>query len=148
MLPNSNQLQHHQRILITGERAYEILSTCRQVLDTQNKPYDLFTDQGQSINFAPMVFIISSTFTDYDPHILLIDAVSNDDFDDFDKLAERLPKSGTLVYNSADSNALKISEKELLDVRKEEYKDGHIIAAAKTLVCRIGITEEMFNEVL
>ena len=148
MSPILNQIQNHQRILITGERAYEILSTCRQVLDAQKKPYDLLTDREQSIKSAPMVFIVSSTFTDYDPHIVLIDAVSNEDLDKFNQLVEGLPKSGTLVYNSNDSNTLKIGKKELVDVHKEEYEGDDINSAARTLVRRIGISEEMFNKSL
>lgn len=143
-----NKIQNHQRILITGVRAYEILSTCRQVLDAQKKPYDLLTDREESIKSAPMVFIISSTFTDYDPHIVLVDAVSNEDFDKFNQLVEGLPKSGTLVYNTNDSNANKIGKKELVDVHKEEYKSNEINSAARALVRRIGISEEIFNKAL
>ena len=142
------QLQHHQRILITGDRAYEILSVCRQVLDAQKKPYDLFTDQEQSINFAPMVFIVSSSFADYDPHIVLVDTVYSEDLDKFNQLADRLPKSGTLVYNSADSNTLKIGKKKLVDVHKEEYNGSDVNSAAKKLVRRFGISEEIFNQAL
>ena len=143
-----SQIQHHQRILITGERAYEILSTCRQVLDARDKPYDLLTDREHSINSAPMVFIVSSSFSEYDPHIVLIDAVSDKDLDKFIQMAKALPKSGTLVYNSADTNALKIGEKELVDVHKEEYKGSDISSAAKQLLRRFGISEEMFDNAL
>ncbi len=141
-------IQHHQRILITGARAHDILKTCRKVLDARNKPYDVLTDEEQSISKNPIVFIVSSSFKDFDPHIILIDAVSNTHKDTFQSMADGLPKSGTLVYNSSDALAKEIGTKELEDVHLEEYTGEDTSSAAKKLLCRIGISEKIFDQTI
>ena len=143
-----NQIQNHQRILITGERAYEILASCRRVLDVEGKPYDIFTDQEQAINNGPIVFIVSASFTNYDPHIVLVDAVADEHKGKFLDLINGLPKSGTLVYNSSNASAKEIGEIELEDIHKEEYAETEVTSAARALVRRIGINEEIFNKAL
>lgn len=148
MTEEINQIQHHQRILITGARAYEILACCRKVLDAQTKPYDLLTDQEQSINSGPIVFIVSASFENYDPHIVLVDAVTDEHKHQFDGLVDGLPKSGTLVYNTSDAIAKEIGERELVDVHKEEYSGEDVASAARALIRRIGISEEIFNTAL
>lgn len=143
-----NQIQHHQRILITGTRAYEILAICLKVLDAQSKPYDILTDQEQSITDGSIVFIISASLKNHDPHIVLVDTVTNEQKEQFRSLVDGLPKSGTLVYNSSDANAKEIGEKELEDVHKEKYTDEDSNSSARALIRRIGINEEIFNKSL
>lgn len=148
MAKEINQIQHHQRILITGPRAYEILALCKKVLDAHTKPYDILTDQEQSISNDPIVLIVSANFKDYNPHIVLIDAVIDAHKDQLNALAVGLPRSGTLIYNSTDTRAKEIGEKELEDVHKEEYKGEDVHAAAKKLVQQIGISEDMFDSAI
>jgi len=139
-------IQNHQRILITGSRAQEILESCRKVLDSQSKPYDFLTDQEQSIGSGPIVFIVSENYADYDPHIILIDMVNMDHRNEFEALANDLPKSGTLVYNGSDEIAKEIGSKERDNVHREEYHGDDVTSAAKKLVRRIGISEEIFDK--
>jgi len=139
------QIQHHQRILITGSRANSILSLCRKVLDAQNKPYDILTDQEQSIDKGPIVFIVSDTFGNFDPHIVLIDHVDAGHEREFRAMAEGLPKSGTLVYNGTDHLAKEIGNLDLKDVHKEEYHSDDVTSAARRLVNRIGISDKIFD---
>jgi len=146
MSDETSRIQHHQRILITGSRANSILGLCRKVLDAQNKPYDILTDQEHSIETGPVVFITSESFENFDPHIVLIDQVNTNNENEFRAMAENLPKSGTLVYNGTDQLAKEIGNLELEDVHKEEYSSGDETSAAKRLVKRIGISEEMFDK--
>jgi len=142
----TSQIQHHQRILITGPRAQIILEGCRKVLNAQNRPYDILTDKEESLNQGPIVFITSDKFTDFNPHIVLVDSVPSEYADKFEALVGGLPKSGTLVFNGSDESAKKIGNKELEDVHKEEYTGTDVSSAVKKLVRRIGIPEEVFDK--
>ena len=140
-----DKIQHHQRILITGNRSVDILNCCRKVLDYYKRPYDLATSQETKIGTGPIILIESSNnLNSYQPHIALIDEVTQDTKDDYMKLADGLPKSGTLVFNQSNKLAKDISDIGRTDVHLEPFQTG-VSEAAKALLKRIGISEESFK---
>ena len=120
-------------------------------------------------------------FLKYDHHIALISGTAWDHINvyptekeylsQFEKLADRTPKAGTLAFCTEDKEAKRIGTVERTDVRQEPYetpkykiKDGQFllngetsvklfgkhnmqnIEGARTILKRIGITNEQFYE--
>ncbi len=143
-----DQIQHHQRILLTGKRAQEIFSHCQRVLDFHKKAYDYVLPEAQRISEGPIVFIISDDANQaLEPHIALIDLIPDQEKDKFELLVDSLPKSGTVVYNEGDKVVNEICSKERKDVHRVAYKND-TQEAAKGLLKRIGINEARFNQAL
>ncbi len=144
-----DKISHHQRILISGNRAKDILSVCTKVLDHYQKPYDLITPNGEQIANGPIVFIqAEGDFSSFHPHIALIDEVSANSKETYEQLANGIPKAGTLVYNTTNAMANAICSAPRPDVYREEYKEASVNAAAMALLRRIGISEKHFADAL
>ncbi len=143
-----DQIQHHQRILLTGNRAEEIFSHCQRVLDFHNKAYDHVLPGDQHISEGPIVFIISDdAYEALEPHIALIDHIADGEKEKYESLVDSLPKSGTVVYNEGDKVVNELCSKERTDVHRVAYKND-TLEAAKGLLKRIGINEAGFNQAL
>lgn len=143
---NLNQIQHHQRILITGKRGSEIFTHCKKVMDFYKRDYDVISDGSESVSEGPVVFIVSDqNLTEFEPHIALLDQVAPEEKAELEQLADSIPKSGTIVYNESDKLAFGIGSKERTDVHRESYKND-TTAAAKSLLKRIGINEARFDQ--
>jgi hypothetical protein len=142
-----DKIRHHQRILITGERAKDILSVCTHVLDHYQKPYDVISADQDRIERGPIVFITANDdFNAYHPHIALVDQITNLTKEAFEKLANEIPKAGTLVYNATNPLAKAICSTPRADVYREEYNESSVNAAASALLRRIGISEKHFAD--
>jgi hypothetical protein len=139
-------IQHHQRIVITGPKAHEILELSRKTLSDQKREYDIITPNEEKISDAPVALMIVpiEAIDQWDPHVVLIDEVPDEKKNIFLQIADQMPKSGTLVYNTADKNAEEIGAQERADVHRVPYAGGKTIEAAKALLQRLGIREAEF----
>ena len=141
------KIAHHQRILITGLRASEILDYCKKVLDYHGKSYDLWNEE-DDLSDGPIVLITASDdFMAYEPHIVLIDDVPDNQLETYQELANGIPKSGTIVYNMSDKTVKEIGSKERTDVHQVPF-DGELGSAVRGLLQRIGIAGERFNQAI
>ena len=144
-----DQILHHQRILVTGNRSSEIIDACCKVLDHYHRHYDLVSSKKTRIGVGPIAIIeASDDLIAYDPHIALIDEVSDSNKSMYETLASCMPKSGTLVYNELNKTAKEICSEERKDVHLEAYASGDVQDAAMALLKRVGISEESFKSVL
>lgn len=142
------QIENHQRVLITGPRKSQILEACKTVLNFYAKPYSWIDEEGTlQGSEESLVFIVAGgEADDYLPHIALIDSIKEKEQDSYLRLANSIPKSGTLVYNLDDEIAEAICAVERPDVHQETYS-GNEIEAAKGLLRRLGVTEDRFDAV-
>ena len=194
------QSDNKQRIVIAGSHGKTtITGTIIHVLNYWKRDFDYVIgakingiDETIKLSNAPVIIIEGDEyftspldpepkFLKYDHHIALISGTAWDHInvypseksylEQFEKLADRTPKAGTLVYCTDDKQAKKIGNAERNDVRKEPYetpkykvKDGAFvingntpvklfgkhnmqnIEGAKTILKRIGITDEQFYE--
>ncbi|SMD37856.1 UDP-N-acetylmuramate: L-alanyl-gamma-D-glutamyl-meso-diaminopimelate ligase [Reichenbachiella faecimaris] len=194
------QSDNKQRIVITGSHGKTtITGTIIHVLNYWKRDFDYVIgakikgiEETIKLSNAPVIIIEGDEyftspldpepkFLKYDHHIALISGTAwdhinvypteNSYLQQFEKLADRTPKAGSLVYCIEDKQAKKIGSKERDDVRQDSYetpkykvKDGVFvingdtpvklfgkhnmqnIAGAKTILKRIGITDEQFYE--
>ncbi|MFT6867105.1 MAG: UDP-N-acetylmuramate: L-alanyl-gamma-D-glutamyl-meso-diaminopimelate ligase [Cyclobacteriaceae bacterium] len=188
-------INNKQRILITGNHGLEKISKIiRAVLDHLKKPYG-YMDSSESIALEnPIIFYKGGSelengealFHQFQPHIALIYKISEklpegyESFEqylgEYEKLADNLPKSGSIVYSESDNVTMMIGKKERVDVRAIEFdklvgqktKSGYILkfendafevvtdnenflshaAASLAFLKRIGITEAQFHAAL
>lgn len=188
-------IQNKQRILITGNHGLEkITKIIRSVLDHVNKPHG-YMDNEQSINMDGPIILYKggselengeAIFHQFNPHIALIYKISDklpegygsfDEYlEEFEKMADNLPKAGSIVYNESDDVTMMIGKKEREDVRAIEFdtlagqktKSGYLLkfendafevvtdnenflahaAASKAFLKRIGITDAQFYSAL
>lgn len=133
--------------MITGASAPAILSHVRKVLDHHGRHYDLMTPTETHIGDGPIVLIVPERYDGQAlaPHILVIDRVDENEKAHITQLADGLPKAGTVVYNSSDKTVEAICGTKRADVYQEPYKEG-AENAARSLLKRIGITEQMFDQ--
>lgn len=193
------QCSDKQRIVIAGSHGKTtITALIIHILNFCNKPFDYLVgaavpglDLTVRLSNAPIIIIEGDEyltspidrvpkFLKYDHHIALISGIEWDHMNvfptfeeyvkQFDLLADKTPKAGTLVYCEEDNLVTVICTKERTDVKTFEYKThphtinngrtflespkGPVevkifgkhnmqnIAAAFALVQRIGITEE------
>jgi len=140
-----DKILNHQRIVITGKRAKPIIDLCAKVLRHHGRTFDLISETEETLSNGPIVFIqANGDAASYHPHILLIDEVDQADMQAFSKIADGLPKAGTLVFNKSNAAAKAIGGTSRPDVYLEEVKDGSTEAAAKGILKRIGISESQF----
>lgn len=141
-----SSIQDHQRILITGPRKREILEYCSKVLNHYQKEFAFIDESGELVGESEsIVFIISGgEAQDFQAHIALIDEVSNEEFESYTDLANSIPKSGTLVFNTENVNANNICASDRVDVHKETFA-GDPSQAARGLLRRIGVNDERFD---
>ncbi|MEP3387469.1 MAG: Mur ligase domain-containing protein [Reichenbachiella sp.] len=194
------QSNNKQRIVIAGSHGKTtITGTIIHVLNYWKRDFDYVIgakingiDETIKLSNAPVIIIEGDEyftspldpepkFLKYDHHIALISGTAWDHInvypteknylEQFEKLADRTPKAGTLVYCTDDKQAKKIGSAERADVRQEPYetpkykvKNGAFaingdtplklfgkhnmqnIEGAKTILKRIGITDEQFHE--
>lgn len=141
------KIAHHQRILITGPRADEILEQAGKVLTSHHREYDVVTATNHETTHAPVALIIHEDFDRIDPHIVLVDEVSAAEKDLYEKMADNMPKSGTLVYNTGNTTAKAICEKDRTDVHKVPFS-GDTENATRALLKRMGIHETDFDKAI
>lgn len=174
---NTDLIKNKQRILIGGNRgADEIFQMVKTVLCHIRKPAD-FIELGHpaKLSDAPIVIIKGgdnlnngkASFHDLNIHILLVHEVIddlpdgygtfNEYVDQYEQLADGLPKAGSYIFNEADDVALLMGKKEREDVKNIEYsalstnelgarKQTFLeqAAGAKALLNRIGVSDEQF----
>lgn len=194
------QSDNKQRIVIAGSHGKTtITGTVIHVLNYWKRDFDYVIgakingiDETIKLSNAPVIIIEGDEyftspldsepkFLKYDHHIALISGTAWDHInvypteksylEQFEKLADRTPKAGTLVYCTDDKRAKKIGTVDRDDVRQEPYetpkykvKDGSFvlngdtpvklfgkhnmqnIEGAKTILKRIGITDKQFYE--
>ena len=191
------RIKNKQRIFIGGnEGTEEILQIICHTLDKINKPYALPDSKERDLDEAP-IFLYSGLddlspttnsagFHDLRPHIAVLHKIkeptppSYHSFEEYinqyEILADQLPKAGTLIYYQSDNVSMIIGKKERDDLNNIEYakiknniqKDRIIlkfdsgeviinsgnhaiigeISAALTLLKRLGVKEEQFTESL
>ena len=153
-----------------------------------NKPFMAFRSNDPEneieVNDAPVVITLCALehLRDHEHHIVLVTAINDkeDDFDgavrEYEKMLDRSPKAGCVIYNDEDSASALIGKKEREDVVRLEYKapketsqngevafeidKEHLIKSkvsqynptylkgAYTLLQRIGIKESQFIQAL
>ncbi|GAB2569930.1 UDP-N-acetylmuramate--L-alanine ligase [Spirosoma areae] len=201
------QSQQKQRVVIAGSHGKTtITAIILHVLTHHNRtfdywigdPIDGFDTTVRLSSTAPLIIIegdeyasspIDSRpkFLHYQPHIALISGIAWDHInlyptwdeyvDQFESLAEAMPKAGILIFDESDDMLDVIGQKERTDITKipyfphpSEVVDGHTylitklnkripinlfgqhnlknIAGAITVCDRIGITEDQFYEAI
>lgn len=189
-----DQIRNKQRILIGGNHgASEIFDLCRQLATSLGKKADfvnLSTDANWTLTDAPTVIMTGADhmsagtllFHELNPHILLVHSIQEkapngfQSFEhylaEYERLADALPKAGTLIFFEGDNVATLLGKKEREDVKNLEYatlkhkqkeegvrlkkgdfevvmKDvaesfADIAAGARALLNRLGISDEQF----
>ncbi|MEO9804719.1 MAG: Mur ligase domain-containing protein [Reichenbachiella sp.] len=196
------QADDKQRIVITGSHGKTTITGCIiHVLNYWGKDFDYVIGakiegikETIKLSNAPVIIIEGDEyftspldpepkFLKYDHHIALISGTSWDHINvypteesyltQFEKLADRTPKAGTLIYCSEDKHANKIASKERDDVKPVPYKtpkykvnDAQFVIngdtpvklfgkhnmqnmeGARLILDRIGITDEQFYEAI
>lgn len=201
------QSRQKQRIVITGSHGKTtITSIILHVLKQYNRtfdylvgaPVDGFDTTVKLTTDAPIIIIEGDQyasspvdrrpkFLHYQPHIALISGIAwdyanlyptwDEYVDQFELLAEAMPKAGILIFDESDDMLDVIGQKERVDITKIPYKahlseivDGQTylvikqnvkipvqifgehnmknITGAMTVLDRIGITEEQFYAVI
>ena len=191
------RIKNKQRIFIGGnDGTEEILQIICHTLNKINKPYALPDSKEGELNDSPiflytgMDHLSPSTqkagFHDLRPHIALLHKIkeptppSYHSFEEYinqyEILADQLPKAGTLIYYQSDNVSMIVGKKERDDLNNIEYakvkndirqdrivlkfdsgevtikSDNHAIigeiSAAFTLLKRLGVKEEQFTESL
>jgi UDP-N-acetylmuramate: L-alanyl-gamma-D-glutamyl-meso-diaminopimelate ligase len=190
-----NSIKDKQRIAIIGnEGTNEITKIAIHVLANIGKHFDyILSDDNYKITDAPIVLIKGddhildgkkyAEFLKYNHHIAVIHHIMEsypkeyasfeEYIDQYETLADRTPKSGTLLYNKEDDLAMVIGEKQREGVTLLEYEslfgqktdkgfilDGNIkvttnnkhflshAGAAKGLLRRISVSESQILEAL
>ncbi|GEM_PF-482753 len=189
-----NRIKNKQRIFIGGNSGTdEILNIISHSLKTLKKPFDVLPNGIGELTDAPIVIFNGMNalnpgtgkayFHDMKPHIGLFHKIvepvpdgytSFEQFiNQFEMLANALPKGGTFLYYQSDNVSLMIGKNERLDVRNIEYtklknkksgdttelvfKSGDVVslptkkkgfsgemAAALNIVSRLSIKEKHF----
>ncbi len=199
--------QQKQRVVIAGSHGKTtITSMLLHVLNYHNRKFDYlvgaqlegFETMAQLTPDAPLIIIEGDEyasspidprpkFLHYHPHIALISGIAWDHVniyptweqyvDQFELLAEAMPKAGVLVFDETDNMLDVIGQKEREDITKLPYEahpseivDGYTflitrknekvpvlifgehnmknIAGAMSILDRIGITDDMFYEAI
>ncbi len=187
-----SQINNKQRIVVIGtDGTSEITKIAAHVLTTIKKPFDYYIDQQQNKidDRSPVILIAGGQpnsveeLLKYQHHIVVfhyIKDTSNDnisfeeEFKNYDILADKTPKGGVIVYNKEDNLSMVVgTQKDREDVRLKEYgslkcsptangfklENGTEVAssnkhfpsiagAAMELVSRISVTEEQFLEAM
>ncbi len=185
------KLRNKQRIVIAGNHGLDkITKIVRSTLDLSNKKYSFISEDESTINDGAIVILKGGNaledgkalFHQFYPHIALIYKISEkipegySNFDQYineiEKLADALPKAGSLIYNESDDVSTMIGKNEREGVKSIEYgaingqktHSGFLVksdkesfevvtdnesflfhaGAAKALLKRLGISEEQF----
>lgn len=166
------QIQDKQRIvIIDSEGSSEIMKIALHILEQNKRKFDFWWASGKhSLSDAPVILIEAqdeaseenkAKFFDCQHHIIVLHHVS-DQFPanygsyeaylaQFENLADQTPKGGTILYYQDDYVANLIAgEREREDIKLIEYGNVDDLderaSAAKGLLKRIGITDEMFDK--
>ncbi len=168
-----DKIEDKQRIvIIDDEGTTEIIDIVSRVLKANSRSFDWWKADGtHSItDSAPIVLIQGdyhmeanthkAKFLKYQHHVIVIHHVSDrvrgqyENFESYvaqyEELADQTPKGGTILYNQEDHVAnLVAGERERDDIKLIEYKKEDNLSmmesAAKAVLRRIGITEELFD---
>ncbi len=137
-----NRIKNKQRIFIGGNSGTdEVLNIVSHSLNYLKKPFDLLPNGQGEITDAPIIIFNGmndpnpetgkARFHDMKPHIALFHKIiepvpdgyqSFEDFiNQFEMLANGLPKAGTFLYYQSDNVSLMIGKNERKDVRNIEY---------------------------
>lgn len=137
-------IQDKQRIIILGnEGTEEITRIAIHVLDAIEKPADyIYADGRERLTDAPIVFIqgddkrsakqAEAEFLQFKHHIALIHHIKDDSLpqgydnledyvEQYEKVAKKTPKGGSIFYNKEDDLATVIGSQDYEDVRLTEY---------------------------
>lgn len=137
-----NRIKNKQRIFIGGNSGTdEILNIISHSLKYLKKPFDMLSNGNGEITDAPIIIFNGlndlnpetgkAYFHDMKPHIALFHKImepvpegynSFEEFiNQFEMLANGLPKAGTFLYYQSDNVSLMIGKNERQDVRNIEY---------------------------
>jgi UDP-N-acetylmuramate-alanine ligase len=162
------KIQDKQRIIILGnEGTEEITKIAIHVLDSINKPADyIYADGKQRMSNAPIILIqgddsrtakeSEAEFLQYKHHIALIHHIKDDSlpqgYDNledyvaqYEKLAKKTPKGGSIFYNKEDDLATVIGSQDYEDVRLTEYKSLNFEKTADGFKLPTGATVKTSN---
>lgn len=195
MIIDITTIRNKQRILIGGNHGLEKISKLiSQVLDATGKSHAFLEPEQANVGNEPVVFLKGGSqivdgkplFHLFEPHILLLYKVSEktpegyENFEAFvgeiEKLADALPKAGTIIFNESDNVSMMIGKNDREDVKAIEFStlsgkktnSGYILtfendpfevitdnenflahaAAAKALLNRIGTSDAQFYSAL
>ena len=151
---NIKLFTHKQRILFVGKNARELIQFTSKVFKSLGKDFDIYSSTKENLSDAPMI-LIEDNGNEYDPHIIVVGKVE-DDLSSLEKKVDKLPKSGSIIFPSANKAVYKICNQERTDVNRIEYKpesnslsiDEVQLACVRSLLTRIRIQKEKFNQVL
>lgn len=166
------QIEDKQRIvIIDSEGSSEIMKIALYILEQHGRKFDFWwANDDHSISDAPVILIEAqdeatdnnrAKFFDFQHHIIVLHHVS-DQFPpsynsyeaylaQFENLADQTPKGGTILYYQDDYVANLIAgEREREDIKLIEYGNlddlDERASAAKSLLKRIGITDDLFDQ--
>lgn len=186
-----SKLRNKQRIVIAGNHGLDkITKIVRSALEYSKKEYSFISDEESIINESAIAILKGGNalengqalFHQFEPHIALIYKISEkipegySTFDQYihemEKLADSLPKAGSLIYSESDNVSTMIGKNEREGIRAIEYNaiagqkthSGFLVkrdkesfevvtenesflfhaAAAQALLKRIGISEDHF----
>lgn len=168
------KIEDKQRIvIIDNEGSTEILNIAAHVLEANQRKFDWWKANGEnSISpDAPVILIQANDhleqsthkakFLEYQHHIMVIHHVREhippayDSFENYlaqyEEMADKTPKGGSILFNQADHVANLIAgEREREDTKLIEYGQepglSSHVSAAKAILRRIGINEELFQK--
>ncbi len=136
------RIKNKQRIFIGGNSGTdEILNIISHSLKHLNKPFDLLSNGNGEVTDAPIIIFNGMSglnpetgkayFHEMKPHIALFHKIiepvpegyaSFEEFiNQYEMLANALPKAGTFLYYQSDNVSLMIGKNERQDVRNIEY---------------------------
>lgn len=186
-----SKLRNKQRIVIAGNHGLDkITKIVRTALEYSKKEYSFISENESIINDSAIVILKGGNalengqalFHQFEPHVALIYKISEkipegySNFDQYihemEKLADSLPKAGSLIYSETDNVSTMIGKNEREGIRAIEYSaiagqkthSGFLVksdkesfevvtdnesflqhaAAAQALLKRIGISEDHF----
>lgn len=135
-------IKNKQRIFIGGNRgSNEILNIIAHSLSELNKAFDLLQNGEGNLTDAPVVIFNGlddldptkkeARFHAMKPHIALFHVIEEpvpetygsfeDYINEYERLADNLPKAGTFLYYQSDNVSLMIGKKERDDIQNIEY---------------------------
>lgn len=166
---NFEEIRDKQRILVIGnEGTEEIIKISSHILDSINKPYDVIYANGQSrLTDAPVVLIqgtdnfntsaSEAEFLQYRHHIVVIHHIIDENLPkeytsledyvaQYETLAKRTPKGGSLLYNKEDDVVTVIGSQDYEDVILKEYESMPMESTEEGFRLDNGITVKTNNE--
>jgi len=113
-----------QRILVLGKNRTRIAQIILFVLKYNNRKYSVSTPVVEKLEDSPIIIIEpgdTNTLLDYQHHILIFSELPVADKLLYTTLADKTPKSGSIIYDEADPVSSEIAKKQRPDVAVSGY---------------------------